>query len=139
MSKVIPELVVSNMNRAMEFYTSIGFVKDNEGIIDDNGSQWNSLAKGDANVWLLRQDVVESFSAGEARGNGVHLYLGVDNVDELYEQIKAAGGMMNIVKEIQTAWYGLREFSVADPDGYIWTINQPVDARAEDAGDGQDE
>jgi len=40
MAKIVPELVVSNMARSMEFYNTLGFTQDNEGIIDDNGSQW---------------------------------------------------------------------------------------------------
>ena len=138
MPKIIPEVVVSDMDRSMEFYTSLGFVQDNEGIVDEKGSQWYSLAMGDATVWLLREDTVAGFDAGIQRGHGVHLYLSVDDVDSLYEKLKA-GGRANIVRELETLWYGLREFLVADPDGYVWTINMPVSERAADAVDGQDE
>jgi uncharacterized glyoxalase superfamily protein PhnB len=136
MPKIIPELVISDMNRSMDFYGMLGFVQDNEGIVDEKGSQWYSLAMGDATVWLLREDVVEHFDAKGVRGNGMHLYLSVDDVDSLYENLKA-GGRAKIVREIETLWYGLREFHVADPDGYVWTINMPVTERAEDAVDGQ--
>jgi uncharacterized glyoxalase superfamily protein PhnB len=137
-SKIIPEVVVADMDRSMEFYTSLGFVQDNEGIVDENGSQWYSLAMGDATVWLLREDTVAGFDGSKARGHGVHLYLSVDDVDSLYEKLKA-GGRATIVRELETLWYGLREFLVADPDGYVWTINMPVSERAADAVDGQDE
>lgn len=130
MPSIVPELVVSNMERSREFYTMLGFVKDNEGIVDENGSQWDSLVLGEAHVWLLRQDTVHDFEEGVERGNGVHLYLSVDDVDGLYESVSKAGLQMNIVKEIETLWYGLREFKLADPDGYIWTINTPVSVEA---------
>ena len=137
MPKIIPELVVAHMANSMAFYNTLGFVQDNEGVVDENGSQWYSLAMGDATVWLLREDTVEGFEGGAMRGVGVHLYLSVDDVDGLYEKLKAGGAMMNIVKEIETLWYGLREFKIADPDGYIWTINMPVNEQAADAVDGQ--
>ena len=67
MPKITPELVVSNLAQSMQFYEALGFVKDNEGIVDENGSQWNSLALGDAHLWLLRQDVTTQDGPSEQR------------------------------------------------------------------------
>ena len=71
MPKVIPELVVSNTERSREFYTMLGFVQDNKGILDDKGQQWYSLAMGDATVWVLREDTVEGYDTSLQRGPGV--------------------------------------------------------------------
>jgi uncharacterized glyoxalase superfamily protein PhnB len=135
MPKIIPEIAISDMDRSMAFYTSLGFVQDQVGIVDDKGSQWYSLIMGDATVWLLREDTLEGFRTDLPRGHGTHLYLTVDDVDGLYAQLKAGGA--KIEREIETQWYGLREFIIADPDGYLWTINMPIDEPAQDAVDGQ--
>jgi uncharacterized glyoxalase superfamily protein PhnB len=134
MPKITPEVVISNMDRSMAFYTSLGFVQDQVGIVDDKGSQWYSLVLGEATVWLLREDTVDGFRSDTQRGYGMRLYLTVDDVDGLYDQLKASD--TKIVREIETLWYGLREFIVADPDGYLWTINMPVDEPAQEAVDG---
>jgi len=134
MPKVIPELVVSNTEASREFYTMLGFVQDGEGILDDKGQQWYSLAMGDAALWVIREDTIEGFDPAARRGPGVHLFLSVDDVDALYAKLQ---GKANITKEIETEWYGLREFGITDPDGYSWIINMPVDAQAKDAVDGQ--
>jgi catechol 2,3-dioxygenase-like lactoylglutathione lyase family enzyme len=123
MAKVVPEIAVSDMQRSLEFYSSLGFLKDNEGIVDDKGSQWYSLALGDAALWLIREDVLEDLDPDEERGNGVNIYVTVDDVDAVYEKLKPEA---MIVKDIETLWYGLRQFSVSDPDGYLLTINMPV-------------
>jgi uncharacterized glyoxalase superfamily protein PhnB len=138
MAKIIPELIVSNIEASLTFYNGLGFEKDNTGIVDERGSQWYSLALGDANVWLLREDTVEGFDEAAARGHGVHLYVTVDDVDAVYEKMKSnpRGGI--IALDIATQWYGLREFKIADPDGYVWTVNTPVSEQAVDATDGQD-
>jgi hypothetical protein len=35
-------------------------------------------------------------------------------------------------------WYGLRQFSMADPDGYILTLNQQVaQPEGDEGGEGQ--
>jgi hypothetical protein len=36
-------------------------------------------------------------------------------------------------------WYGLRQFSMADPDGYIITLNQQVAQPDSGAGEGEAE
>src|SRR5688572_30456808 len=120
MTQIVPELVVSNMTRTMEFYRTLGFTQDNEGIVDENGSQWSSLVMGAVHVWLLREDVAGDFQKGIQRGKGVHRYLSVDDVDAMYEEVRGAGLQPNMVKEIEALRYGLREFKVADPDGYVW-------------------
>ena len=134
MPKVIPELVVSNTEASREFYTMLGFVQNDEGILDDKGQQWYSLAMGDAALWIIREDVIEGFDPAAQRGPGVHLFLSVDDVDALYEKMQ---GKANITKEIETQWYGLREFKLEDPDGYTWIVNMPVDEHAKDVVDGQ--
>lgn len=127
MSGIIPELAVSNMAQSLEFYGLMGFNKDADGIIDENGSQWSSLTMGDAALWLIRQDVVSELIQDEPRGNGVTVYIAVDDIDGLYGKLSNAGLQANIVKEIETMWYGLRQFTLADPDGYILTLNQQVE------------
>ena len=126
MTSIVPELVVSNLAASQQFYETLGFIKDNEGITDESGLQWVSLQMGDAHVWLLRQDVADSLQEEAPRGNGVHLFLSVDDVDWMHDALSKAGLQMNIVKGLETLWYGLREFRVLDPDGYLWIVNSPV-------------
>ena len=135
MPKVIPELVVSDTEASKEFYEMLGFAKEMEGVLDDKGQQWYSLVMGDATVWVLREDTIEGFDKSAPRAPGVHLFLSVDNVDALYEKLQ---GKANITKEIETQWYGLREFGLADPDGYHWVINMPVDEQEKVTTDGGD-
>lgn len=130
MARITPEIVVSNLAESQQFYEMLGFVKEQEGIVDDNGAQWISLEMGDAHLWLLRQDIADSLHEGAPRGNGVHLFLSVADLDAMYEGISKAGLRMNIVKEIETLWYGMREFRVLDPDGYLLILNMPVSEEA---------
>jgi uncharacterized glyoxalase superfamily protein PhnB len=136
MAKVIPEIAVSDMEQALQFYNTLGFEKDAEGIVDEKGSQWYSLSMGDAAIWLIRQDIVEGMQPGEALGNGVNIYVSVDSSDSVYDSAKTAGLQPNIVKDIETMWYGQRHFSITDPDGYLLTITS--DAPVEEGAGGGD-
>jgi predicted lactoylglutathione lyase len=127
MSTIIPEIAVSDIERSRQFYEALGFVKDNEGVKDEQGFQWYSLTRSEGTVWLTRQDVVTDLEPGAPKGTGVNLFLRVEGIDELYNTLSKGGLKANIVKEIDTLYYGLREFKLADPDGYIWTVNMPVE------------
>jgi uncharacterized glyoxalase superfamily protein PhnB len=47
-------------------------------------------------------------------------YVIVQDVDGLYEKVKAAGG--EIVLEIKDQPYGSRDFSCRDPEGHLWNF-----------------
>lgn len=136
MAKIVTEIAVANMEQSLKFYEMLGFVKDNEGIVDEQGSQWNSLALGDTGLWHIREDIAGDLQKGAPRGNGVNIYVTVDDVDAVHERVRTGGLQMNIIRDIETAWYGLRQFSIADPDGYLLTINTPV-AQEEGAEGGE--
>lgn len=134
MDRVIPEIGVANMERSMQFYGKLGFEKTMDGTVDEWGLQWCQMEMGGSKLWLQRQDVDPDFRGDAPVGNGVTIYLRVDNVDAAHDMVEQAGFQMNVVKEIETHWYGLREFKLADPDGYIWTFYTPTDETGEGAG-----
>lgn len=51
-------------------------------------------------------------------------YIWVDNVDILYEEVKAAGA--TIFSEPCNTFYDLREFQITDPDGYQIGFGGPI-------------
>ena len=51
----------------------------------------------------------------------VSIYLGVDNVDELWESLKTRA---RIVYAIETMEYGVREFGILNDDGYQLSFAQ---------------
>lgn len=47
-------------------------------------------------------------------------YVIVQEVDDLYEKVKAAGG--EIVLELKDQPYGSRDFTCRDPEGHLWSF-----------------
>ncbi|HYP44334.1 MAG TPA: VOC family protein [Propionibacteriaceae bacterium] len=47
-------------------------------------------------------------------------YVVTDHVDDLYAKVKATGA--NVLTEPADQEYGSREFSVADPEGNLWSF-----------------
>ena len=61
--------------------------------------------------------------AGLSFGGGNTMFVEVEEIDALYDRVKPA---TNVVMPIVTQWYGMREFAVTDPDGYVITFAQRV-------------
>jgi uncharacterized glyoxalase superfamily protein PhnB len=79
---------------------------------------WAMIKKDGVSIMLqsiesLKEDVGVFF---DNIGSSLTLYIEVENVDELYLRIK---DKVSIYKEIDTTWYGQREFYIKDVNGYI--------------------
>ena len=57
---------------------------------------------------------------GTPAGGGKSTYVAVDDVDALYERVRAAGA--KILEDLVDRDYGSREFICADPEGVIWSF-----------------
>jgi PhnB protein len=53
-------------------------------------------------------------------GTPVSLMIYVDNVDKIYKQAIASGGLE--LKALQDQFYGDRSGTLKDPFGHIWTV-----------------
>ena len=130
MSKIRPNLMVSDIRASIAFYRDVlGFQVlfrvpvENEILMEDAPSRelrFATLAKGDIELFLqsrrsLVQDV-PAFPADMRIGASMTLYMDVEDVDVLYEHIKSRA---DIVKAPETTWYGMRELYIRDPDGYV--------------------
>ncbi|MGD9553643.1 MAG: VOC family protein [Arcobacteraceae bacterium] len=79
---------------------------------------WAMLRKDDVSIMLqsidsLKEDIGVFF---DNVGASLTLYIEVENVDDLYLNIK---DNVNMYKDITTTWYGQREFYIKDINGYI--------------------
>jgi len=79
---------------------------------------WAMIHKGDVSIMLqsidsLKEDIGVFF---DNVGASLTLYIEVENVDDLYLNIK---DKVNMYKDITTTWYGQREFYIKDINGYI--------------------
>jgi len=61
--------------------------------------------------------------AGQPLGCSGTLFIEVVGVDALHDRLKPS---VTIVMPIETKFYGMREFAIADPDGYIITFAERV-------------
>jgi len=129
--KLTPDLMVSDVAETVQFYTGkLGFqiamlVPENEKVIETKlvlGKKYvyAMVSRGEVFVMFMRQDVYgEDVPAlkGARIGASATFYCDVDNVSDLRDVFKASG--VDIMKDLATTWYGMKEFYIRDCNGYI--------------------
>jgi glyoxylase I family protein len=125
--KVTPLIQVYDMRRSVAWYCDVvGFeiVQKHE---PDGHLHWATLRFGDA--VLMLNSKYEDDEQLEARSTHVEghgdltLYFDCPNVDEAYEQLLNKG--CDVAAPV-TRYYGMKQVTVADPDGYELCFQQPV-------------
>ena len=132
---VVPELDVSDLPTSLAFYVGeVGFVVAYERT--EEGFAYLTL--GDAHLMLETAE-------GEGRrfrtaplerpfGRGINLQIRVEGVADLYDRLAARGRALLV--PLEERWYargdaeiGHRQFVVADPDGYLLRVFEPLGVR----------
>ena len=127
MSYVVPTLRVERLDRALRFYREgLGFALDWE---------WRDAPDLPPFAQVRRGGMMLYLSEGEGDSQpGTLVYLYVDDVDDWYRDLEAAG----IAKDgapFDQPW-GNREFRVNDPDGNVLCFCQPLHAVGAKEGSG---
>jgi uncharacterized glyoxalase superfamily protein PhnB len=79
------------------------------------------LERGGVQLFLNdAKPVVEEFTTLRA-GNTSTLFIVVNDVDALHAEVS---GRARVVMGLKDQFYGMREFAILDPDGYLVTFAQ---------------
>lgn len=124
-NSLIPELSVTDINKSKEFYLHLGFkimyervedkfcfleLEDNQLMIQEENDTWN--------VGTMEYPF----------GRGINLSMSVENVENMYYQLKEQKIVMFKDLEIHSyrvsdIIYEDKEFLIQDPDGYLLRFN----------------
>lgn len=129
-NKLAPNFSVKDVKESVIFYQEmLGFKLEiavpegassieNE-IQDEKEYSTAMMKKDDVFVMLIKHDRFEKDTKalqGSPKGASVLFYIDVSGIDDLYSNLK---GKVKIEKELETTWYGMREFYIRDCNGYV--------------------
>lgn len=127
-TKLTPNLIVSDVDRSLAFYADVlGFTRGMT-VPEQPPFVFASVTSGPVEIFLNALSTVAKESpqlGGLAMGGGNTMFIEVDAIDVLHDRLKPH---VHIVMPIATQWYGMREFAITDPDGYVITFAQRVPA-----------
>lgn len=85
------------------------------------------VALGEAHLMLVvagdENSSVQQWLSTGPRGVGVNIRIMVEDVDAMYQLATKSGAIVN---DIDDRTYGLRDFMVADPDGFMLRFASPI-------------
>ncbi|WP_280446549.1 glyoxalase superfamily protein [Nocardia brasiliensis] len=106
---------VTDVDRAKDFYTSIGFNADHDHRVDENVRFVQLTPPGSGCSICIGEGVTDA-----APGSVVGMQIVVADAENAYKQLTAAGVAATPVEEL--AWGKFTYF--ADPDGNKWAIQE---------------
>ena len=125
-TKLTPNLIVANVERSLAFYIdTLGFER---GLTVPEESPFVFASATSGAVEIFFNDAATAVQeypafAGKPIGATGTMFVEMQGVDALHERIKTK---VNVVIPLETKFYGMREFAIADPDGYVITFAERV-------------
>ena len=129
-NKNIPELSVTNLEKSLKFYKTAGFKIEYDR--PENKFAFISLDE----IQFMLQEISDTDKCDVAPlsypfGNGINFQLEVENLDEIYNNLKNSN--YKITFDIEENWYrqdnkllGNKEFLIQDPDGYLLRFSEDL-------------
>jgi lactoylglutathione lyase len=125
-TKLTPNLLVASVERSLAFYVdTLGFERGIT-VPDASPFAFASVTSGAAEIFFNdAAGAVKEYPGfgGKPIGCTGTLFVELQGVDALHDRIEAA---VTIVMPLATKFYGMREFAIEDPDGYVITFAERV-------------
>lgn len=120
---LVPELLVSDLDRSLEFWLACGFSVR----YSRPAERFAYISLGSAHVMLEQAGEGRNWVPGALEhpfGRGINFQVNIPDCAALAASLDRAG--VELFMQLETKWYrvgdeeaGVRQFVVADPDGYL--------------------
>ena len=128
LKNLIPMLNVRDIEASLEFYSSaLGFeVVSNPNVIKQ--WRWATIRAGQTELMLSQTETPPALKQGSDPQQDTHwpaiFYFYPDDVTRLYADVVARGYKPTALVD---TIYGMREFSLTDPDGHMLSFGEDLD------------
>ena len=134
-SDVTPNLVVSSVARSLAFYRDVLGFSVTATVPDAPPLAFAWMQRDGVSVFLNSVESVEEHAdlASRAIGGTATLFIAVEaddvasGIDALFASLAPR---VRVIMGLKDQFYGMREFGIEDPDGYVIFFAQRIAARA---------
>ncbi len=124
LKSAVPNLIVSDVARSQQFYRDVLEFETSQTVPPDKGPYvFVDMKRGGVELFLNGRPSEGPLAKGPLAG-GMSLYIAVEGVDSLAQKIESGGNKLAIA--LHNEFYGMREFAITDPDGYLLIFAEPV-------------
>ena len=122
LSKLTPNLVVSDVERSVAFYRDVlGFTVE-ASVPDAAPFVFAWMKRGSVDVFLNAPEAaIEEYPAFRDRtiGGTLTLFFEVNGIRQAWTDLE---NKVKVAMPLEVKWYGMTEFAFEDPDGYLITF-----------------
>lgn len=119
--KITPNLIVADMDKSLKFYRDVLGFSMSQTVPDKPPFIFAWMRRGDAEIFLNQhmppQPGQPDLFAGRPIGGTLSMYLPLEGIEELLKTVQ--GNSVKIAVPLHKEFYGMKEFAVFDPDGYL--------------------
>ena len=126
LKKLTPNLMVEDVNETVTFYQDVLGFALLASVPEEGQFNWAMMQHDAVEIMFqsrasLTEDV--PLFKDKAIGGSLTLYIDVEDIKGLYGQVQ---NRVAILHEMSTTFYGTREFTIQDCNGYVLTFAQAV-------------
>jgi len=118
--KVAPMFLVDDVNKAVEWYENVLGAKLEASFPENPPFKWASMLLDDIEIMFSQKKSAQEWYSKNVivaeRASNFIAYIYVKDTNILYNRIK---DKVKVVMESIDQWYGIREFAIQDPFGFI--------------------
>jgi catechol 2,3-dioxygenase-like lactoylglutathione lyase family enzyme len=121
-TKITPNLVVSDVERSLAFYRDVLGFSVAVTVPARGPFVFASVRSGPVEVYLNAPGpAFAEYPAFQGRpiGGTFTLFLEVEDISAAHDDLK---DRVTVVMPLEKKWYGVTEFAILDPDGYVITF-----------------
>ena len=138
LKKITPNLSVKNVTETIKFYKNILDFKVRMVVLERNHTVEDFFTETEEYTYaMVYKDELQMMFLNESTfhdnipilkplqiGGTVIFYIAIEKIDEFYKELQEKN--IEVVKELTTTWYGIREFYIKDCNGYILAFTEEV-------------
>lgn len=125
--KLTPNLVVSSVERSVQFYRDVLGFQFAFGVPEAEPRVFAAIVRDGLEIFFNLPDASSEDYAdlrGRSSGGALTQFIEIDGgIDEFYAAVRDKA---RLVMPIKDQFYGMREFAIADPDGWILTFAERI-------------
>lgn len=122
LNRLTPNLLVADVERSVAFYRDVLGFSVEITVPDDGPLVFASVQSGPVEIFLNAvEPAVAEYPAFRDRpiGGTLTLFIGCEDIARIHDELQSRAP---IVMPLEKKWYGVTEFAITDPDGYIITF-----------------
>ena len=122
--KLTPNLVVADVARSIAFYRDLLGCEVTATVPEAAPYVFATVQSGAVEIFLNSRESVEAEYPSlleRPLGGTLTLFIEVEDVNGLHASLK---DRTRVVMPLEKKWYGVTEFAIADPDGWVITFAQ---------------